>query len=58
MHSNLSVTDGVYGILSEGDVKREIITIGEKIVTSENRSMDAMILLLESILSQLKNDQL
>ncbi len=56
MHSNLSVTDGIYGILDDADVKQEIITLGEKFGTSETSNIDYIILLLESILSQLKNE--
>jgi hypothetical protein len=29
MHSNLSITDGVYGILSDMDVKSEIHSLGK-----------------------------
>jgi hypothetical protein len=28
MHANLSNTDGVYGILSDGDIKKEIHALG------------------------------
>jgi hypothetical protein len=28
MHSNLSITDGVYGIMSNTDVKRQIANLG------------------------------
>jgi hypothetical protein len=31
MHSNLSITDGVYGILSQIDVSEQISEIGKKI---------------------------
>jgi site-specific recombinase XerC len=33
MHSNLSITDGVYGILSQIDVGEQIAEIGEKITS-------------------------
>jgi hypothetical protein len=29
MHSNLSITDGVYGILSDMDVRSEIYNLGK-----------------------------
>ena len=31
MHANLSITDGVFGILSEMDVQEEISKLGKKI---------------------------
>jgi site-specific recombinase XerC len=31
MHSNLSITDGVYGILSQIDVSEQMAEIGKKI---------------------------
>jgi hypothetical protein len=30
MHANLSITDGVYGILSDMDVKSQIQSLGKK----------------------------
>ena len=30
MHSNLSITDGVYGILSETDVREQISSLGKR----------------------------
>lgn len=35
MHANLSVTDGIYGILLGTDVKGEISELGKKEVSSE-----------------------
>ncbi len=36
MHSNLSITDGVYGILSETDVRQQIATLGNGVANSED----------------------
>ncbi|MCJ7433616.1 MAG: hypothetical protein MUO77_09030 [Anaerolineales bacterium] len=36
MHSNLSITDGVYGILSDLDVKDQISALGKGTIKSEN----------------------
>jgi integrase len=33
MHSNLSITDGVYGILSQIDVSDQMAKIGQKIIS-------------------------
>ena len=46
MHSNLSVTDGVYGILSTDDIKRRVTAL-------ENNNVDAMS--KDEVLSQLKS---
>jgi site-specific recombinase XerC len=35
MHSNLSITDGVYGILSQIDVGKQMSKIGQKIISGE-----------------------
>jgi integrase len=36
MHSNISITGGVYGILSAADVGRRIAGLGEKLATRDN----------------------
>lgn len=48
MHKNLSVTDGVYGILSDLDVKEQIANLGKAIADSDNR--DELIELLKQVL--------
>jgi integrase len=40
MHSNLSITDGVYGILSDIDVKNQIVSLGQKINSGQIDSRD------------------
>ncbi len=35
-HENLSITDGVYGVLSETDVRRQIATLGNGVANSED----------------------
>jgi len=47
MHSNISITDGVYGILSDNDVRGQIIELGKK--DSLSTAID-----LESLLQQVK----
>jgi hypothetical protein len=37
MHVNLSVTDGVYGILSDFDVKNQISALGKDLEKSTNK---------------------
>ncbi len=36
MHENLSIADGVYGILSETDVRQQIATLGNGAANSED----------------------
>jgi hypothetical protein len=55
MHSNLSVTDGVYGILSESDVRGQIEKLGEKLVTEKINDTNDIISLLDELISRLKS---
>jgi hypothetical protein len=36
MHEDLSITDGVYRVLSEKDVRQEIATLGNAVANSED----------------------
>ena len=56
MHTNLSVTDGVYGILSEADVRGQIESLGKRI-TSDAQNTNAIIPLLEQLLDELKSNK-
>lgn len=47
MHANLSVTDGVYGILSETDVREQINTLGNRITQEDNEDIIMLIELLK-----------
>jgi hypothetical protein len=53
MHSNLSITDGVYGILSEVDVKKQIRDL-EKEIRLKKLRKDDIAVQLRSIAMQLK----
>jgi integrase len=54
MHSNLSITDGVYGILSESDVRAQIASLGQKINSGQIDSSEKLVHILEQLLAQLK----
>jgi hypothetical protein len=54
MHSNLSITDGVYGIMSENDVKMQIINISNKILREREIEENDIVLILGEILERLK----
>jgi integrase len=49
MHENLSITDGVYGILSERDVREEIVSLGKKVESGEYGDLAALGLLMEQL---------
>ena len=51
MHANLSVTDGVYGILSEIDVRQQISMLGRMTTTANE---DELYDVLEMLLAQRK----
>ena len=36
MHENLTITDGVYGILSENDVRKQIAELGKVAINSNS----------------------
>jgi hypothetical protein len=45
MHANLSITDGVYGILSENDVQKQIRNLGKQLATSKASASDELVIL-------------
>ena len=55
MHSNLSVTDGVYGILSESDVRGQIMALGKRTNSDEYIDNDSLIHSLEQIIINIKS---
>ena len=52
MHANLSITDGVYGILSEIDVREQITLLGKNV--GQNKNSQEFFELLEQFLSHHK----
>lgn len=54
MHANLSITDGVYGILSEKDVQENIKSLGMNQNTTRSNGQEDVILFLEQLLKQVK----
>jgi integrase len=52
MHSNLSITDGVYGILSETDVGEQIATLGQKNVSVKTRDNEELIALTKKLIEK------
>ena len=54
MHANLSITDGVYGILSETDIKKQIISLGQNTKSIGYYHHSELISLFEQFLEQMK----
>jgi hypothetical protein len=55
MHSNLSVTDGVYAILSKTDIKEQIKSLEKAGAIIKNYRQDIVMPILEQLLSKLKS---
>jgi hypothetical protein len=53
MHANLSITDGVYGVLSSTDVKGEIQKLGNGISTSQSDEIRELKTLINLLLLRL-----
>jgi hypothetical protein len=56
MHANISITDGVYGVLSESDVKNQIIALGQGVSGGEVGKLEEVIPILKMILANLKEN--
>ena len=54
MHANLSVTDGVYGILSENDVRVQIARLVPKSNLRETNEIERLISLNKHLLKKLR----
>ena len=52
MHENLTITDGVYGILSENDVRKQIGALGNNI--KNNDEVQELRLLVTRLLAKLE----
>ncbi|MGD0005281.1 MAG: hypothetical protein ABSE06_13755 [Anaerolineaceae bacterium] len=54
MHSNLTITDGVYGVLSTADVRQHITELGQQLETVQTSQEDIADQLFK-LAMQLKN---
>lgn len=54
MHANLSITDGVYGILTAGDVQGTIAGLAGVEIGNDGQGQGALIMALENLLATLK----
>lgn len=53
MHSNINITDGVYGILSDNDARGQIVALGCDYSTEENRDIQEIRLIVREVLNKL-----
>lgn len=52
MHSNLSITDGVYGILSDSDIREQISALGQKTPFSDIKDIGLLNPLLKQMIEK------
>jgi hypothetical protein len=57
MHKNLSITDGVYGVLSDKDVRNKIVYLGKDIDLKTVTESDELVTLLRSLLMKIEEDR-
>jgi len=55
MHSNISTTDGIYGILSETDIREQISSLGKIANSSKEDRLEELANLAKSILETIEN---
>jgi hypothetical protein len=56
MHSNISITDGVYGILSDNDVRGQIEALGQQTSSKENKDIEELKIMTKQLLDRLGAD--
>ena len=56
MHSNISITDGVYGILSDNDVKGQISMLGQSMVSKGERDIEELKIMARKLLDKLDSN--
>lgn len=57
MHANLSTTDGVYGILSDGDIQEQISLLGNRPTKEGIQESHTVVAFLKQLVIQLESDQ-
>jgi len=58
MHQNLTITDGVYGILSETDVRKQIANLHQKIALGDDGELSNLMSLTKQLEEFLKQQKL
>ena len=49
MHANLSITDGVYGILSDSDVQKQIANLNQSIAKVGGNEIERLLSLIKQL---------
>ncbi len=57
MHANLSITDGVYGILSEGDIKAQINKLGTLNLGDESNNTERLIYITKELTRKIEKSR-
>lgn len=55
MHANISTADGLYGMLSENDVREQIGSLGQQIAQREYGDIAIMVELVKQLNERLQN---
>ncbi len=55
MHANISTTDGIYGMLSENDVREQIGSLGQRIEQGGNDDIATLIELVKQLEERLRD---
>lgn len=55
MHSNISITDGIYGGLSERDIKEQVTTLPNKTLPNDKETLLQLLRTNQKIIEELKN---
>jgi hypothetical protein len=53
MHSNISITDGVYGILSNNDVRGQIDSLGKQLISRDNLDIEELKVMIKLLCEKL-----
>jgi len=56
MHSNISITDGVHGILSDNDIRGQIAALGQQITESKTKDIEELKELTKQLIEKLGVD--
>ena len=55
MHANISITDGIYGGLSDKDIKEQITSLTNKLLSKKEYSKEDLLKLTEQLIDLIEN---
>jgi hypothetical protein len=53
MHSNISIIDGVYGILSNNDVRGQVAALGKQLLSADDHNIEELKIMTKQIFEKL-----